>query len=100
MSVLIVGGDRVTPYRDYLHSKGFDDVRHWNGRKGSDSHRQIPLDTRLIVILVDYVNHSLATKTRRNARDRGLPVIFCKRCVAQLEQALEGLQEPAWALAS
>ena len=67
MSTLIVGGDRVNTYRGYLLSRGFGPVLHWNGRKNSACHRTIPSGIRLLVIMVDQVNHGLTGKVRRVA---------------------------------
>jgi len=88
MSALIVGGDRIHTYRDFLASQGFFPVHHWSGRKPSACHRQIPCDTRLIVVLVDQVNHGLARKIRRAAEDRAVPVVFSRRSLGQLGEVL------------
>jgi hypothetical protein len=66
MAALIIGGDRVAVYMNYLQRLGYATIRHWNGRKKSECHRQIPVDTSLVVILIDHVNHGLAKKTRRS----------------------------------
>lgn len=42
MSTLIVGGDRVNTYKDFLLAQGFGPVLHWNGRKKK---RVPPYDT-------------------------------------------------------
>ncbi|AYH42900.1 DUF2325 domain-containing protein [Azoarcus sp. DN11] len=91
MTAVIVGGDRVASYRDCLSNHGYAPVRHWDGRRGSDSHRPIPADTRLVVIIIDQVNHGLASKMRRLAKERGVPVIYCRRCLPQLDEAVSGL---------
>lgn len=91
MSALIIGGDRVNTYRDYLSSKGFTEIRHWTGRKNSECHRTLPQDTELIVVLVDFVNHGLARKIRRIANEREVPVIFSRRSIGQLESQIRPL---------
>lgn len=91
MSCLIVGGDRIGPYKDLLAREGFGPVRHWCGRKNSECHRRIPQDTRLIVVMVDQVNHGLVRKVRREADDMAVPVVFSKRCIGQLSSALAGV---------
>lgn len=91
MSALIVGGDRVASYKDWLAEHGYFPVRHWNGRKQSECHRQIPIDTRLVVVLVDQVNHGLVRKIRRVADDMAVPVVFSRRSVSQLGAAVEVL---------
>jgi len=91
MSALIVGGDRIGTYRDFLAQQGFAPVRHWNGRKAGECHRSIPLDTRLVVLIVDQLNHGLARKVRRLAGQMAVPVVFSKRSLGQLDAALAGL---------
>ena len=88
MSTLIVGGDRINSSKDYLLSQGFGPVLHWDGRKHSACHRTIPVGTRLLVILVDQVNHGLASKMRRIAGELDLPVVFSRRSIGQLGEAI------------
>ncbi|MFZ4538797.1 DUF2325 domain-containing protein [Propionivibrio sp.] len=88
MTTLIVGGDRVNSYKDFLQAQGFGPVLHWTGRKNSECHRTIPSGTRLVVIMVDQVNHGLATKMRRVAEELDLPVVFSRRSIGQLDQAI------------
>jgi len=92
MSTLIVGGDRINTYKDYLLSQGFGPVLHWNGRKNSACHRTIPAGTRLLVIMVDQVNHGLATKMRRVADELDLPVVFSRRSIGQLDEVISRLK--------
>ena len=95
MSVLIVGGDRVNTYKEYLQTQGLGPVLHWNGRKNSDCHRSIPASTRLVVILVDQINHMLAIKLRRTADDLDLPVVFSRRSIGQLDQLISRFKQSA-----
>jgi len=95
MSVLIVGGDRVNTYKEYLQTQGLGPVLHWNGRKNSDCHRLIPASTRLVVILVDQINHMLAIKLRRTADDLDLPVVFSRRSIGQLDQLISRFKQSA-----
>jgi len=91
MSALIVGGDRVDTYKDFLAQQGFGPVRHWSGRKQSECHRSIPVDTRVVVVMVDFINHGLAKKIRRAADDMSVPVVFSRRSIGQLSSALAGV---------
>lgn len=88
MSALIVGGDRVASYRDFLVDCGYLPVRHWSGRNHSECHRTIPRDTRVVVVMVDQVNHGLARKIRRAADEMAVPVVFSRRSIGQLSEAL------------
>jgi len=91
MAALIVGGDRVGNYKDLLAGQGYVPVRHWSGRNQSECHRRIPLDTRVIVVMVDQINHGLARKIRRAADEMSVPVVFSKRSVVQLSSVLAGV---------
>lgn len=88
MAALIVGGDRVGNFKDYLVQQGYVQVRHWTGRNQSECHRTIPIDTRVVVVMVDQVNHGLAKKIRRAADEMAVPVVFSRRSVGQLSSAL------------
>ena len=52
------------------------------------AHRPIPVDTRVVVVMVDQVSHGLARKIRRVADQMAVPVVFSKRSVGQLSSAL------------
>lgn len=88
MSALIVGGDRVKAYKEFLVEQGYVPVRHWTGRNSSECHRQIPVDTRLVIVMVDQINHGLAKKIKKVAYEMAVPVIFSRRSVGQLSGAL------------
>lgn len=92
MSALIVGGDRIHSYKEYLSEQGFAPVRHWNGRRHSECHRELPIDTRLVVVMVDQINHGLALKMRRLAAARDLPVVYCRRSLGQLCEGIANLR--------
>lgn len=91
MSALIVGGDKVGHYEEFLAARGYSPVHHWCGRKPGTCRRPIPLDTRVVVVMVDQINHNLARKIRRSADDMAVPVIFSKRSLSQLSSALAGV---------
>lgn len=88
MSTLIVGGDRVSSYRGHLERLGLAPVAHWSGRRYSECHRHVPQETRLIVVLVDQVNHGLTMRIRKLADERNLPIVFSCRGIGQLDTAL------------
>jgi len=49
------------------------------------------------VILVDQINHMLAIKLRRTAGDLDLPVVFSRRSIGQLDQAIARFKHSATA---
>jgi hypothetical protein len=78
MAALIVGGDNIEAIKDELQAQGIHKITHWNGRKHGDKNNVIPGNTELIVVLVNYVNHSLSCKVKKEARRLNLPVIYSK----------------------
>ena len=86
MTVLIVGGDRISSITKYLAQNGFDDVKHWDARRNGDTHRFIPQNTRLVVILINFLNHGMVKKVKRDAEQLGLPVLFSKNSASELSQ--------------
>lgn len=75
-SVLIVGGDQVDGIREVFGSYGIDQISHWSGRKAGDSNKVIPQNTRVIVLITKWINHSITYKLKRDAVRRGIKVIY------------------------
>ena len=92
MEALIVGGDRVSTYRDFLAQRGYESIHHWSGRRQSECHRSMPADLNLVVVLVDYVNHGLARSVKQMANRQKVPIIFSRRSVGQIDMELCQLQ--------
>jgi len=91
MSALIVGGDYIKPIEKIINERGLGKIQHWTGRKKGDLKRTVPVDTRLVVLLCDYLCHSLAKKVRSDAERLGLPVIYCRRSVGEFCEKLDKL---------
>jgi len=88
MTALIVGGDRIAPLARSLAAAGYPDVRHWSGRKPGDLHHRLPPSTRLVVLVVDQINHMMASRIRAGANAQGVPIVFCQRSRTQLDAEL------------
>lgn len=78
MTALIVGGDNIESIKNELHAQGICKITHWNGRKHGDKNYVIPGNTELIVVLVNFVNHSLSCKVKKEAKRLNLPVIYSR----------------------
>ncbi|MBI5917996.1 MAG: DUF2325 domain-containing protein [Nitrosomonadales bacterium] len=78
MSALIVGGDNIEAIKGELQAQGIEHFTHWTGRKHGDKNHVIPRDTELVVVLVNFVSHSLSTKVKKEARRMHLPVVYSK----------------------
>ena len=93
MKALIVGGDYVKPIKKIIAGKGVRRIEHWDGRKPSDLRKTFPKDTRLVILLCDYLNHGLAKKVREDAERLGLQVIYCRRSLGQFCEKLDDFIE-------
>lgn len=89
MTVLIVGGDRINSVAKYLSQNGYDEIYHWDARRNSDTRRFIPPNTRLVVILINYLNHGMAKRIRRDAEQLGLPILFSKNSASEFSQVFD-----------
>lgn len=86
--ILVIGGDRLGNIVDLLQEQGFREVHHITGRKSSQISVKIPNSVRLILVLTDFVNHNLAKTVKSQAKDRDVPILFCKRSCAAISKAL------------
>lgn len=92
-AALIVGGDYVTAIKQTLHSFGIDQVTHWGGRKPGDARQAIPRDTGVVVMMTDWVNHSVAGKVKRTAERQGVRVVYVRGNGGNLSAMLARLAE-------
>lgn len=86
MTVLLVGADRLGNMPKELEDHGASEIIHWSGRK--ERNKYIPQHVDMVLVVHDYVNHALMESVKGQAKRRRLPVIFAKRGVADLKQAL------------
>jgi len=88
MTVLIVGGDYVATFKHLISIQRNARVEHWSGRKKGFNKRSLPNETRLVVVICDYVSHSLANAVKEKANRSGIPLVFCHRSVNELKHKL------------
>ncbi|MBO8165195.1 MAG: DUF2325 domain-containing protein [Brevibacillus sp.] len=88
-AIMVIGGDRLGNIVDLLHEKGFDQIYHVTGRKSSQTGLKIPNGVQLILVLTDFVNHNLARTVKNQAKERQMPILFCKRSCAAIIKALQ-----------
>lgn len=93
MNVLMVGADWIEAMRKTLESAGLVVQEHWTGRKPGDQRRGIPRDVEMVVVFYDRVNHCLAKKVRTDAARRGLPVLYCRHSLDDVQRKLEAWQQ-------
>lgn len=90
MSILLVGADRLGNITDKLREIGFNDIEHISGRKNNDKKIKIPEKTDLILVLVDYVGHSLTDSIKRKSKRTGTKIAFSKRSWTYMEKTIQG----------
>ncbi|MDP1559286.1 MAG: DUF2325 domain-containing protein [Nitrosomonas sp.] len=89
MTVLIVGGDYVTSLKHQISTQRHARIEHWSGRETKGfNQRSLPNETRLVVVICDYVSHSLANSVKEKASRSGIPLVFCHRSVNELKHKL------------
>jgi hypothetical protein len=82
VTVLIVGGDDVDAIREEMALQGLVRASHWDGPKARNVKRSLPRDTRVVLIMIGYVNRNLMHKLKQTARRGGTPVIYANCSLA------------------
>ena len=60
MAALVVGSNNIESLREELRAQGVQQVAHWTGRKHGGKHNLIPRNIGVVLVLVNYANHSLS----------------------------------------
>ena len=92
-SALIVGGDHINGIKKILMHHGIDQINHWSGRKVGDSHKIIPKDTQIIVLITDWISHAFTMKVKKTATKQGIKVIYVPNNSATLANKLHALND-------
>ncbi|MDT8719574.1 DUF2325 domain-containing protein [Clostridium sp. 19966] len=87
MNALIIGGDNLGTIENKLKQKGFENIQHITGRKDyqkiNEKMKGINID--LIIILVDYINHSVMHNVKKASKKMDAKTIFTKRSWVYIE---------------
>lgn len=89
MDIVIFGGDHLGNIPDLLHDHGVKLVKHVTGRKRRDLKADIPSNVTAVLVLTDYLSHSMLLEIKANARRRGIKTVFSKRSWPQINQAMD-----------
>lgn len=87
-AILVVGGDRLGNIVELLQEEGFQEIHHVTGRKSSQTGIKIPTGIEMILVLTDFVNHNLAKIIKNQAKNRHVPIKFCKRSCSAISKVL------------
>ena len=91
-SALIVGGDQIDGIKQVLANYGIDHINHWSGRKVGDGNKVIPHDTKFIVLITNWISHSITHKVKKNAMKRGIKVIYTPNGSTALRNRLQNIE--------
>lgn len=86
MSVLIIGGDKIAPLAERLKTLGAQHTEHWDSRRNSTSHKQIPANTDCIIMLTDFLKHNSMSHFKKEAKKMKIPFICTRRGCGCIEQ--------------
>ncbi len=82
MSVLVIGGDKISHISKMLQSLGVNKINHWDARKKSSApKKKVPIDTDCIVMLTSFLNHNTMLKYKSEAKKKDIPFICTKRSI-------------------
>lgn len=93
MSVMIIGGDDIGTIKTLLLDLGAAKINHIAGRKNSDSFRELPCDTRCVIMLTNFINHNAMKAFKKQAKSRNIPLICVKKCIHSIESEYTKLCE-------
>lgn len=83
MSILVIGGDKITPIVNMLENLGAKNINHWDARKKSSApKKKVPQDTDCIVMLTSFLNHNTMLKYKNEAKRKNIPFICAKRSLS------------------
>ena len=83
MSILIIGGDKISHIQSMLEDLGAKNINHWDARKKSSApKKKIPIDTDCIVMLTSFLNHNTMLKYKTQAKKYKIPFICAKRSIS------------------
>lgn len=85
MSILVIGGDGIGSISQKLMDTGFSDIQHVSGRKPSDRKLKISSETDLVLVLVDFIGHSLMSSIKKESKKHGVKITFSKRSWTHIE---------------
>ncbi|ABB44291.1 conserved hypothetical protein [Sulfurimonas denitrificans DSM 1251] len=79
MSVLVIGGDKISSIESILKSLGVLSIVHWDARKKASTCKKIiPIDIECVVMLTSFLNHNAMKYFRNEAKKRELPIVCSK----------------------
>ena len=93
MNAFVGGADRLGNIPDALQSFGIRITHHVSGRDATHQRHtaDLPRGTQMLILFTDFVGHNVMRRFRALARERGIPMVACRRSVTCLVQSLSAL---------
>lgn len=85
MSILLIGGDKVSNITELLKRLGASKTTHWDSRRNSTSHKKIPQDTDAVIMLTDFLKHNSMSYFKKSAKKQNIPLICTRRGTSSVE---------------
>lgn len=89
MSILLVGGDKLGNITEKLMENGFNDIEHVTGRKSGARKIKVSPKTDLVLVLIDYVGHTLAENMKEESKRSDVKIAFTKRSWIHMEKTIK-----------
>lgn len=88
MGITIIGGDSIERINCHLCKNGFCLIKHISGRKNNHKCIDIPINSDLVLVFTDYINHSLCKHIKKETKRLGIKTIFTKRSWSYIQALL------------
>jgi len=89
MNALLVGADRLGNIPVVLSEFGIQVTAHVSGRQPAHQKRAaLPAQIEVVILFTDFLGHNVMRHFREAARERGLPLLCCRRSTSSLRQAV------------
>jgi hypothetical protein len=97
MSVLIIGGDKISRLHSLLSSLGVEKTHHWDSRRNATTHKKLPSGIDMVVMLTDFLNHNAMYHFKKEAKKSAVPFLCVKGlsgcCKCQITQMVSDLRD-------
>lgn len=88
MYIMVVGGDNIETIHYNLYKNGYCINKHVNGRKNSHKICEIPYNTDVVLIFIDFVNHMLCEHIKKETKKMGIRTVYSKRAWSEVQSVL------------
>lgn len=97
MSILVIGGDKISRLKDILAILGATKTRHWDSRNKTATFKKLPHGTDMIIMLTDFLNHNSMYHFKNDAKKTSVPLLCvkglggCNEC--QIKKMMDDIRE-------